>query len=159
MDSHDFDTPSTAPKATRDMHVEAETIAQELRSPSVVAEREGLERLRADVSLLPGDQLLKLAAEMRDSTEKRGLTNPLIVRPETDDKMGYPRFTGNEFVVLTNPFDDKVEKVRTTQEHSLPERKEKILFFSSTANAMVDQYAVNAKADNERLLQGDWHSD
>ena len=141
------------------MHIEAETIAQQLRSPSITAELAGLERLRADVDLLPADQLLKLAPEMRNSAEKRGLSNPLMVRPETDDQMGYPRFTGNEFVVLINPFDGKVERARTTHEHSLPERKEKILFFSASANAMVDLYAVNAKADNERILQGEWHSD
>ncbi len=51
-------------KTNKDMHVEAETIAQQLRSPSLIAQREGLERLRCDVFSLNGADVLRLSCEV-----------------------------------------------------------------------------------------------
>ncbi len=60
---------------------------------------------------------------------------------------------------MTNPFDGKIDMVRATQEHSLPKRKEKALYFKSDANAMVDHYAAVAQFQNDQILRGERHRD
>ncbi len=140
-------------KPVEGMQNEAESIAAKLNSRSVTAAREGLEQLRADLVNLSGPQLLQLQRELEISAAKHGLTNPLRRLPETESSRGYPRFTGDEFVVMTNPFsaDDRVEAVRRT-ENTLPKDRPTMLYFNSQMNGMVDHLAVVAEANNKLIL-------
>lgn len=134
------------------MHQEAELIARELSSRSVTEARAGQQRLRDDLGCLSGRDLLDLAKELQVSAKAKGLTNPLVVRPEVDQSLGYPRFTGDEFVILTNPFDGRIESVRPTHEHSLVLQGKEMSYFNLQANAFVDHRAAIAEMKNEQLL-------
>jgi len=147
------------PRAVQNMPGEADFIATELTSRSVVEERNGLEQLRCDMLSLPDAQLLDLEEQLRQPTRERGLDNPLRRLPEIDRQLGFNRFTGDEMVLLTNPFDELIETVRLTHEHSYPNTGDKMLYFDQAANAMVDHRANIAAAKNEEILQGRRHSE
>jgi hypothetical protein len=152
MNCEDFGAcpPKQLPEAN--MHREAEFIAQALISRDVLTARGGLQRLRDDVLNLPGADLLKLQTALETAANKRGMDNPLMRRPEIDNHLGFPAFTGNEMVVMTNPFDGKVESVRKNQEHSLPKDHPTMMYFRSSANMMVDHWAAVQQLRNEEIL-------
>jgi hypothetical protein len=145
------------PRAGQNMHDEAEFISTELSSRSVAKERDGLDQLRCDMLALPDAQLLALEDQMRHSTRERGLNDPLRRLPETDRKWGFNRFTGDELVVLTNPFDQLIETVRLTHEHSFSNTGDKMLYFDSRVNALLDHRPNIAAVKNEEILQGSRH--
>src|SRR5271163_3807390 len=110
-----------------DVSAEAATIACELSSGNVTVAQADRDRLLKDVQSLPGKELLALQKELDAPMHEKGLANPLLRRPETDRTMGYPRFTGNEFIVMIDPFEGIVDAVRATQEHSRPPDNDKTL--------------------------------
>jgi hypothetical protein len=145
-------------RASHDMAQEAEMIAGGLKSPSFTQPQEALERLRCDFFNLPDAQLLELHSNLQGSAEKRGLANPLSRIPETVQN-GFNKLTGEEIVVLTNPFDDKVEMSRLSHEQSFDKDKGKILLFETRYSSMVDHRANVYAYDKERMLRSPRHDE
>lgn len=153
----DWDSPLRCNlRPAQSMSEEAEVIANGLRSPSRTQPQEAMERLRCDFLSLPDAQLLDLQKNLKVSTERRGLFNPLSTIPETR-KNGFPVLTGEEIVVLTNPFDEKVEMSRVSHEQSFPKDKDKMLHFSTQFQSMVDHRANVAAFHKENMLQSPRH--
>jgi len=155
-----WDSSLTCPRAAvQNMHDEADFIATDLMSRSVTRQRDGAQQLRCDMLNLSDRQLLDLEKEMRTSAPQRGLINPLRRLPEVEKSQAYNRFTGNEMVVLTNPFDELIETVRLTHENSFPKDKNQMLYFDQLHNAMVDNRANDAAYRNEIILSQPRHDD
>jgi hypothetical protein len=146
------------PRASGDMAQEAELIAGGLKSASFTQPQDALERLRCDFLNLPDAQLLELQRDLQASTEKRGLANPLSRIPETV-RNGFPRLTGEEIVVLTNPFDDKVEMSRLSHEQSFAKDKGQMLVFETMYSSMVDHRANVHAYEKERMLRSPRHDE
>jgi hypothetical protein len=118
-----------------------------------------MERLRDDFLTMSGKTLLQLQKNLEPAADMRGMTNPLSTRLEVDNSRSYSRFTGNEFVVLTNPYDDKVEMTRATQEHSAPAdiNDMRNFYFNSRVQSMVNHYAEQINMENEKLASAPRH--